>query len=189
MSLAEHKLGSAKGFSNVLCMTLGTGIGGGIIIAGKLYRGRNNAAGEVGHLPINEKGPACNCGGIGCLESYIGNEKIIKEAKKVFKRDISLEELSALANKNNKAAIQIWKKVGARLGFALTGVVNLLNLDAIVIGGGVANAGKVLFDSAREVLKNQGMSVQSRHVKIFQAKLRNRAGVIGAAIMVKEGLR
>jgi glucokinase len=188
MSLAEYKLGAAKGLHNALCMTLGTGIGGGIILNGKLYRGYNNAAGEVGHLPINEKGAYCNCGSVGCLEAYVGNKRIISHARKIFKRNISLEELSALAARNNRSAIDIWRKTGAHLGFALAGVVNLLNLDAIVIGGGVANAGKVLFDSINDTLKKQAMSVQAKHVKVIKAKLGNEAGLIGAAIMVKEGI-
>lgn len=187
MALAEHRLGAAKGFNNVLCMTLGTGIGGGIIIEGKLYRGFNNAAGEVGHLPINERGSSCNCGRSGCLEAYIGNSRILNAARKEFKRTISLEELSLLAAKGNRPAIRIWRSVGKRLGFALAGVVNILNLDAVVMGGGVSNAGRVLFDSAKESLQNQAMSVQGGHVKIFRAKLGNDAGLIGAAIMVREG--
>ena len=188
MTLAEHKLGAAKGFNNVLCMTLGTGIGGGLIINGKLYRGFDNAAGEIGHLPINEKGPDCNCGASGCLEAYVGNQRISLEAKRAFKREVTPEELSELALKRNRAAIDIWRKTGSHLGFALAGVVNLLNLDAIVIGGGVAKAGKVLFDSIVKTLKNQAMNVQAKRVKILRAKLGNEAGLIGAAIMVKEGL-
>jgi len=187
MALAEHRLGAARGFNNVLCMTLGTGIGGGVIIGGRLYRGFNNAAGEVGHLPINERGLSCNCGSSGCLEAYIGNIRIIKLARKEFKRNISLEELSLLAGKGNKLAKKIWRDVGKHLGFALAGVVNILNLDAVVMGGGVSNAGKVLFDSAKEALQDQAMSVQGGHVKIFRAKLGSDAGLIGAAIMVKEG--
>ncbi len=187
MALAEHRLGAAKGFNNVLCMTLGTGIGGGIIIEGKLYRGFNNAAGEVGHLPINERGSSCNCGRSGCLEAYIGNSRILNAARKEFKKTISLEELSLLAAKGNRSAIRIWRRVGKRLGFALAGVVNILNLDAVVMGGGVSNAGRVLFDSAKESLQNQAMSVQGGHVRIFRAKLGNDAGLIGAAIMVREG--
>ena len=97
------------------------------------------------------------------------------------------EELSLLAAKHNRMAINIWSKEGAHLGFALAGVVNLLNIDAIVIGGGVANAGKILFDSVEETLGEQAMSVPARHVKIIKAKLGNEAGLIGAAIMVKEG--
>lgn len=187
MALAEHRLGAARGFNNVLCMTLGTGIGGGVIIGGKLYRGFNNAAGEVGHLPINEHGLSCNCGNAGCLEAYIGNNRIIKNARKEFKRNISLEELSLLAAKGNRQAIKIWRNVGSHLGFALAGVVNLLNLDAVVMGGGISNAGRVLFDSAKESLKEQAMSVQGGHVRIFKAKLGSDAGLIGAAIMVREG--
>jgi glucokinase len=188
MTTAEHKLGAARGFNNVLCMTLGTGIGGGLIINGKLYRGFDNAAGEVGHVPINENGSSCNCGASGCLEAYVGNRKIALDAKKAFKRNITLEELSALADKHNKVALEVWRKTGSHLGFALAGVVNLLNLDAIVIGGGVAKAGKVLFDNITNALKAQAMSVQAKRVKVLKAKLGNEAGIIGAAIMVKEGL-
>jgi glucokinase len=188
MALAEHRIGAARGFNNVLCMTLGTGIGGGLILGGKIYRGFNNAAGEVGHLPINEHGKSCNCGSSGCLEAYIGNNRIMKQAREELKRNISLEELSALASKGNRVAVKIWRGVGWHLGFALAGVVNVLNLDAIVLGGGVANAGKVLFDSAREALGSQAMSVQGSHVKLFRAKLGNDAGLIGAAIMAREGI-
>jgi glucokinase len=188
MALAEYKLGAAKGFYNVLCMTLGTGIGGGLIINGKLYRGFNNAAGEVGHLPINEKGAYCNCGSVGCLEAYVGNRRIINQAKKAFRRKITLEELSSLAAKGNRMAVGVWRKAGEHLGFALAGVVNLLNLDAIIIGGGVANAGAPLFDSVKETLQVQAMSVQSKRVKVLKAKLGNDAGLIGAAIMVREGV-
>jgi len=188
MTLAEHKLGAAKGFNNVLCMTLGTGIGGGLIINGKLYRGFDNAAGEIGHLPINENGLDCNCGSRGCLEAYVGNQRIILAAKKAFKRDISPEELNELAVRHNRAAIEIWRSTGAHLGFALAGVVNLLNLDAIVIGGGVAQAGKPLFDSIIQALRAQAMSVQARRVKVLKARLGKNAGLIGAGLMVREGL-
>lgn len=189
MCLAEHKLGAAKGLKNVVCLTLGTGVGGGIIIEGKLYRGSTFAAGEIGHVSINEKGPKCNCGGIACLEAYIGNIRIIKEAKKIFKRGISLEELGSLAKKQNKRALNIWIKVGKRLGIALSGVVNLLNLDAIIIGGGIANVGNVLLDRVRDTIRRRAMSVQARHIRVLKAKSGNDAGLIGAAILVKEGGR
>ena len=188
MTLAEQKLGMARGYKNVLCLTLGTGVGGGIILEGSLYRGENNAAGEIGHMPINENGPRCNCGGIACLESYIGNNRIMQEARHLFRRNISLEELSALANKGDRKAGDLWVKIGRRLGVALVAVVNLLNLDAIVIGGGVANAGKVLFDKVRETINQRAMSIQAQRVKVFKAKLASDAGLIGAAILVREGI-
>jgi glucokinase len=196
MALAEYRLGHAHAFKNALCLTLGTGVGGGVIIEGSLYRGEDNAAGEMGHVPINEKGPRCNCGGSACLETYIGNNRILNEAKKIFKRNISLEELSALAKKTrlpagrqNKQALNIWLKVAGHLGIALVGVVNLLNLDAIIIGGGVANAGSILFDKVKQTVKKQAMKVQARRVKVFKAKLGSEAGLIGAAIMVKEKIK
>lgn len=189
MALAEYKLGAAKGFKNVVCLTIGTGVGGGIIVDGNIYRGRDNAGGEIGHLPINEKGPKCNCGGIACLEAYIGNKRIISQAKKIFRRNISLEELSLLAKRHNKEALALWLKVGFHLGRALVATINLLNPECIVIGGGIAGAGKILFDNLRKIITAQAMSVQAGQLKIFKAKLGNDAGLIGAAIMVMEGLR
>lgn len=189
MAQAEYRLGYASGFKNVLCLTLGTGIGAGIILEGRLYRGQDNAAGELGHMPINEDGPRCNCGSLACLEAYIGNSRIIGEAKKIFKRDIPLEELSALARKQDKDALNIWINTGRRLGIALSGVINLLNLDAIIIGGGVAKAGSVLFDEVRKTIKGRAMSLQAGRVKVFRAKLGTDAGLIGAAMLVKDALR
>lgn len=189
MTLAEHRLGSAKGFDNAICLTLGTGVGGGLILEGRLYRGQDNASGEIGHLPVNEKGPACNCGGSGCLEAYIGNKKILSRARKLFGREISLEELSSLANEGNARALGIWHEVAGHLGIALAGAVNLLNPGAIVIGGGVAGAGRALFKRVKEVIMSRAMSVQAGRVKIFKAKLASDAGLIGAAIQVRESIR
>jgi len=188
MCLAEKRLGAARPFKNAVCLTLGTGVGGGIIIEGKLYRGKGFAAGEIGHIPINENGPGCNCGGRACLEAYIGNNMILREAKKSLGREISLEELSLLAEKGNKKAKAIWSRVAGRLGLALAGIVNLLNPDCIVIGGGVANAGKILFDKVEEVIAKRAMSIQAKHVKVIKSRLGCDAGLIGAAILVKEGL-
>ncbi len=188
MCLAEYKLGAAKGALNAVCLTLGTGVGGGLIIEGKLFRGSSFAAGEIGHIPINEKGPACGCGGTACLESYIGNRRIAALIKKIFKKDIPLEEVSRMAEKNNQKAIKVWEYVGGKLGLALAGVVNLLNPDRIVIGGGVAEAGEVLFSKVEETIISKAMVVQAKKVKVFKAKLGNNAGMLGAALLVKEQL-
>jgi glucokinase len=188
MTIAEHRVGAAKKFQNALCLTLGTGVGGGLIINGSLYRGNDNAAGELGHIPLNEEGPLCGCGGKACLERYVGNAVILKKAYKLFKKNITLEEISQMAKHNNIKAIKFWKSVGEKLGLGLSGIVNLLNLDVIVIGGGVSDAGKILFDSIKQAITLRAMSVQSKRVKIFKAKLGNEAGVIGAGLLVKEGL-
>ncbi len=188
MAWAEYKAGAAKGYKNVLCLTLGTGVGGGLIIGGSLYRGRDNAAGEIGHLPLNEKGPLCACGKQGCLEAYIGNSRIIKHARKLFNQKVTLEETSRFAKNNDRKAIKFWKQIASHLGIALSGAVNLLNLDAIIIGGGVADAGEVLFETIKRTILLRAMSVQAKRVKVFKARLGNDAGIIGAGYLVKERL-
>ncbi|RKY31791.1 MAG: hypothetical protein DRP74_04075 [Candidatus Omnitrophota bacterium] len=188
MALAENKLGAAKKYKNVVCLTLGTGVGGGIIINNSLYRGSDNASGEIGHIPLNEVGPACSCGGEACLERYVGNSIIMEEAKRLFKRDISLKELSRLAKENNRKALYLWDKVAWHLAIALAGVANLLNPDCVVIGGGVAGAGRILFDNVRKYIFERAMKIQSRRVKVVKADLGNNAGLIGAAILVKESI-
>lgn len=186
MALAEYKKGAARGSRNAICLTLGTGVGGGLIINGEIFRGSTNATGEIGHLPINEDGPKCNCGGKACLEAYIGNNAILKEAKIKFRKRVSLEELSYLANKGDKKARDIWQKVGRRLGIALSAAVNLFNPDCIVIGGGVAKSGRILFQEVKKTILKRAMNVQAKHVKVFPASLGSDAGLIGAAILVKE---
>lgn len=188
MCLAEFKLGSAKGAKNAVCLTLGTGVGGGIIINRQLYRGTAFAAGEIGHMPVNEIGPRCNCAGLACLEAYIGNTRILSAAKKVFKRPVPLEELSRLASTGNQPATRLWEDVGLHLGVVLTGVINLLNPDCVVIGGGVAKAGKILFDKINLVVRKRAMPVQAKAVKIVPAMLGSDAGMIGAGLLVREGL-
>ena len=185
MALAESRLGAARGARNAVCVTLGTGVGGGLIIDGKLFRGSTYAAGEIGHIPINEKGPACGCGAFGCLETYIGNRRILAHARGVFGREVTLEEISRLASAGDRKAAGVWEYVGAKLGTGLAGVVNLLNPDCVVIGGGVANAGTVLFDSVRVTLLRRAMPMQAKHVKIRKAQLAD-PGIIGACLLIKE---
>lgn len=185
MCLAEYTRGAAQHTHNAICLTLGTGIGGGLIINSQLYRGASFAAGELGHIPITTGGRKCNCGGSGCVETYIGNRRIARKARVLFSRPITLEEVSALAQKKNKKALALWKWVGINLGTMLTGVVNLLNPDIIVIGGGVAQAGDALLKSVRQTIATQAMPIQARHVRVVKAKLGNNAGLIGAAILVR----
>ncbi|MCK9594827.1 MAG: ROK family protein [Candidatus Omnitrophica bacterium] len=188
MALAESRMGAAKGMRNAVCITLGTGVGGGIIIDNRLYRGSTFSAGEIGHMPVNEKGPDCNCSGFACLEAYIGNKKLLNHAKSAFGRQISLEELSRLSAKKNRKAVLIWERMAQRLGVVLSGIVNLLNPDCIVIGGGVANAGRIIFDQVKENILTRAMVVQAKHVKIVRARLGSDAGMIGAALLVKESV-
>ena len=202
MTLGELYYGAGKGAGNMVCITLGTGVGGGIVIDGKLYRGSSLSAGEIGHVPLNEKGPRCNCGGWGCMEKFVGNKYIkqltIKKLRAGEKsvitkltggclNKITPEVISAAAEKNDRLAISIWKEIGGHLGVALSGVINFLNPEKIVIGGGVAEAGKFLFDSIRKTVEERAMHIPAACVKIVKAKLGQDAGLIGAAVLVRLG--
>ena len=186
-TLGEFYFGAGRGFKNIVGVTLGTGIGGGIILNNALYRGGKFAAGEIGHIPVVAAGKRCNCGGRGCLEAYVGNQIILKRAERKFKRRLDLESLSRLARQGNRKAIAIWQDTGYFLGIALTGVVNLLNPDAIIIGGGVANAGKILFDKIRCLVKERAMEVQAKQVKIIRSRLGEDAALLGSTTLIKCG--
>ncbi|MBI4335541.1 MAG: ROK family protein [Candidatus Omnitrophica bacterium] len=202
MTLGELYYGAGRGARNVVCVTLGTGVGGGLVIDGKLYRGGSLSAGEIGHMPLNEKGPKCNCGGLGCMEKFVGNKYIVEAALKKVKgggksvmvklvngdlRKITPEIISAAAKKGDGLAISVWKEIAGHLGVTLAGVVNLLNPERIIIGGGVAEAGKFLFGPLRETVRQRAMDVPARRVKIVKAMLGQDAGLIGAAVLVRLG--
>lgn len=189
MALAEARLGAAKGAKNAVCLTLGTGVGGGLIIEGKLFRGSNFCAGEIGHMPINITGPKCSCGGSGCLERYVGNKFVLTKARKEFKnKNMTLEQLSELSRNGNKTALSIYYGFAEEIGIALTGVVNLLNPEVIVIGGGLSFAGNFIFIRIKETIDNRAMPIQSKAVRIKKAVLGKDSGLIGAALLAKENL-
>jgi len=205
MALAELYHGRAKGKRNVVCLALGTGVGGGLILEGRLYRGAAFSAGELGHIPLNEEGPSCNCGGRACLERYVGNRYIIEQAldklkkaplptriPELVKNDLSKinpQILSIAASRGDLLAKEIWQTVGRHIGVCLTGVVNLLNPELVVIGGGVAEAGEILFDTIRKTVNERAMSVPAQSVKIVPAKLKENAGLIGAAVLAREEIK
>lgn len=198
MALGECRFGAGKGAKDLICVTLGTGVGGGIIIGGRLYRGCTFSAGEVGHMPLKEEGLSCNCGGYGCLERYVGNRYIAEEIKGKIRGGsrtaikglvdgdlsaITPEIISKAALKGDRLSIDFWDTVGTRIGVTLAGIVNLLNPERIIIGGGVAEAGEPLFRSIRKTVKERALPVPRRAVKILRARLGNEAGVIGAAAL------
>lgn len=177
MALGECRFGAGRGAKYAVCVTLGTGVGGGIIIDGKIYRGPSFSAGEVGHMPLKEEGLACGCGSYGCLERYAGNRYISDEFGS------TPETMSAAARKGDRTAIEAWERIGKRVGTTLAGVVNLLNPEKIIIGGGLAGAGEFLFGPIRRTIKRRAMPVPRSAVRIVRARLGNDAGMIGAAAL------
>jgi glucokinase len=186
ITLGEWKYGAGRGVANMVCMTLGTGVGAGLILNNRLYRGPGFAAGELGHVPINEYGPACGCGGQGCFESYVGNKRLMSRAAHMIGKPIALEEMRALAEAGHSKALAFWKEAATHMGHGLIGIINLLNPECIVVGGGVSNNYKFLFPTIKSVIRQRAMPTQASMVKIVRAKLGNDAGILGAQVLVNE---
>ncbi len=189
VTLGEWRFGAGKGYNNLVCITLGTGIGGGLILNGQLYRGEGYVAGEVGHMPLNEKGPVCNCGGYACFERYVGNRILQEKAAKIFKnKKIRLEDVFELTKAGNMRAVKFWEEVAIHIGNGLVSIVNLLNPRLIIIGGGVSNSYQFMIATINRIVKERSMSVQAKMVKITKARLGSDAGIIGAYVLVKKYL-
>jgi len=190
ITLGEWRFGAGRGYENLLCMTLGTGVGAGLVLNNSLYKGEGFVAGELGHMPLNEKGPQCNCGGRACFERYVGNKPLVAKGRLMFrKKNIGLEEIHKLAAKGNSQALRFWEQVGVHIGNGLVGVINLLNLRLIIIGGGVSNNLRFMKPTIEKVIYARAMSVQKKMVKIVRAQLGDDAGLLGAHVLVKENKR
>lgn len=198
-AVGEFIFGAGKYFSDFIMVTLGTGVGGGIIINNELYRGEIGAAGEFGHITIDYKGYKCNCGSYGCVESYVGNYYLINHVKKEIKRhkesliynlingDLELltpKIISLASADGDEFARTIIINTGKYLGFALASVVNILDVSKIIIGGGLSGFGKILFSSVQESIKERALKSIAERIKVYPAKLKNDAGVQGASALV-----
>lgn len=197
-ALGELNFGAGVGCENLICITVGTGIGSGLIINGKLVRGASNAAGEIGHIKLQmNDGPLCGCGDFGCLEAFASGpaivalaEEYIRGGKSTKYRELADGEITPYivaeaAKQGDAVARRIFAKMGEYIGIGLTSVVNLLNPEKIIIGGGVADAGEILFNPIRETLLKRAMPISGSAVQIVPAKLGNTAGVIGASMLIE----
>ena len=197
MAYAEWRHGAAQGKRNVFCITLGTGVGGGIIIEGRLYRGSAFGAGEFGQTSIDPDGLPGHYGNLGALEKYVGNAQIVERAAEMYAASLQGAPEGGLtpltlqhaAERGDPVAIALWKDVGSRIGFALSNVVWLLNPDAIVIGGGIARAGEWIFGPVRAEIKSRCSPVFWQKLEILPAKLGSDAGLIGAAALALDTAR
>lgn len=197
-ALGELRFGAGKGCKNLICITVGTGIGSGLIVNGKLVRGASCAAGELGHvkLSIND-GPLCGCGDRGCLEAYASGPAVTAMAKEYIEGgkstkyrelanpDITPYIVCEAAKQGDKVAKKIFEIIGNYIGVGLTSVINLLNPEKVIIGGGVADADEFLLDPIRKTVKERAMQIQGECVEIVKAELANTAGVIGASLLTE----
>ncbi len=199
-ALGELKFGAGKGCENFVCITVGTGIGSGLVINGKLVRGASNAAGEIGHIKLQMNGgPICGCGDTGCLEAFASGPSIVAMAQDYIRggKSTKFRELAGVDNEitpyivakaaeeGDPVAKRIFEIVGEYIGIGLTSVINLLNPEKVIIGGGVAEAGELLLDPIRRTIKERAMVVAGNAVEIVPAQLGNSAGVIGASMLIE----
>ncbi len=176
-TLAELRLGAGRGAQTLVGMTLGTGVGGGLVIWGRLYLGRDGAAGEIGHQTIDPDGPFCNCGNRGCVEAFARADVIAATCGAS-----SVEEAVRAAAAGNARALDGLAQVGRYLGIGIANMVTVLTPDRVVVGGGVAAAGEILFAPIRAELDRRVRMTGSATVEIVPAQLGIWAGAIGAAI-------
>lgn len=194
MAYAEWKVGAGMGKDHLVCITLGTGVGGGIITHGHMLRGAHSVAGELGQTSIDYAGREGAYGNLGSLEDYIGNNEIAADARQVYaSRDIakSITEctpvaLSQAAAQGDLIAVEIWQGIAQKLACTIVNACWLLNPSAIIIGGGVAKAGELLFDPLKVSIQNQLAPAFLNELEIIPARFSNDAGIIGAATLALE---
>ena len=194
-ALGEMWQGGGKGCHSIVMITLGTGIGGGIILNGEILSGTNGAAGEVGHIPVwDDETEMCGCGKRGCLEQYGSATGIVRVAKRYLKAhdepsilrqydDFTAKEVCDAAKENDAIAIEILDLVGKTLGKALACISCVVNTEAFVIGGGVSRAGSVLLDPIEKYFKEYAFHA-ARDTEFKLATLGNNAGIYGGAKMI-----
>ncbi len=199
--LGEARAGAAQGARNAVMLTIGTGIGGAILLDGRLYRGANGAAGELGHVTVDVDGPRCTCPNRGCLETLVSGPAIAREGERAGRSDpdselgraiergvaVSGELVTDLALRGDEGALAVLALVGERLGAGLVGIVNSFNPELVVVGGGVSRAGDLLLEPARRVVAERALRPSGTTAQIVRARLGEEAGVVGAALLARDG--
>jgi len=196
----ERCFGAGQGVDNLVCFTLGTGIGGGIIIDGKIYHGNNYGAAELGHMTVNKDGPRCNCGNYGCLEAYSSatgiKNRIINRIEEGIKSEflnfdddklfesLRLKSIFEAARKGDKLTKGVVEEAISYLGIAIANIANILNPEMVVLVGGITNEGDKLLIPLGEEVKKRAFYSNYKSLKIVIGKLGGNAGVLGAAALL-----
>lgn len=201
-ALAEARMGAGKGSRYLVHLTLGTGIGGGIVVNGKIYRGALGAAAELGHMIICENGPACNCGAHGCLEAMVSGVAIYRRVEELAvsgRRSPLIEEFLASpdtfaaddvcrhADKGEALAREILEEAGWHLGTGVASLVNIFNPDAVTMSGGLLGCFHHMEEAMRRSFGQTAIPISRRHVRILLSTLGDDVGMLGAALLAREG--
>ncbi len=200
-ALGELYLGAGRGVRNFIYITISTGIGGGIIIDGKIYTGTIGTAGEVGHMVINDKGPACSCGNRGCWETLASGTALAREARERIKagnktaildyaggkaENVTAEAVHQAAQAGDNLARKLIARTGYYVGVGLANLINIFNPELIVIGGGLSNIGGSLFEPAFAEARKRAFTPACRAVRFARPELGQDSGVLGAAIFARK---
>jgi glucokinase len=187
-AIAEWKLGAGAGTRDMIMLTLGTGIGGGLILDGKPYRGSIGAGAELGHMVLNYDGPPCigSCPGHGHFEALASGTAADAVARSMLSEDAGSHDLVRLASEGDARATEALAGIGRILGAGLASLVNVFNPEVIVVGGGFGKAGELLFGVAREVVAIEALAPARDIVRILPAELGPEAGLIGAGLIAFE---
>jgi glucokinase len=203
-ALAEHRYGAARGSRDSLMLTVGTGVGGGIVIDDELFRGATGSGAELGHMVIDEDGPPCqgNCPNHGCLEAVASGTALVREARALAPerpgsaieqviasgRELTGPLITELAHDGDGAAREVITLIGTRLGVGIANYVNIFNPEVVVIGGGVIAAGDLLLQPARDEVAVRALRPNKDIAKIVPAHFGNEAGMLGAAALAFDGI-
>lgn len=199
MALSEKRYGLGRNVDDLVYISLGIGIGCAIFIHGKLYRGHVGLAGEFGHITVEETGPLCRCGNLGCLEALASANAIIQRAKEAVQlgiyssisdkieeiyRNNDVETIARAAEEGDKSAFEILDRTGMYIGIGIAVLINILNPSMVILGGGIARSGEVLLSSIKQTVRKQALGMISQSVSIKQSQIKEDAGVIGGATAV-----
>jgi glucokinase len=200
----EYKCGSGRGCSNLICITLGTGVGGGIVTDGKLLRGAANFAGEIGHMSVNLQGPKCKCGNRGCLEAYVGRKALLRSARSKLKiktgsvlgklserekRALTPKMIYTAARRGDRVAKEVLSDAAVYLGTAVASLINIFNPEVIAFGGGVSGAFDLMKPRLKQVVQSRAFEEPASMVKICRTELGNDSSTVGAALLAKEQVK
>lgn len=190
-AIGENWLGAAKGFENSICVTLGTGVGGGIILGGQILRGIDGTAGEIGHICVEPSGAPCGCGSRGCVEQYSSATAISRltleleshypKSELQSKPRVTALDVYEAGKMGDELALEVFRQVGFYLGIALADLVNVLNPEVIVIGGGAAAGWDLFIHHVHAQIRNRAFREPAERAKLIRAKLGDDAGILGAA--------
>ena len=197
-AIGEMIYGAGKKLDYFIMITLGTGVGGGIIINRKIYRGESGAAGELGHVTIDHNGAQCKCGSLGCIEAYAGNNYLVERVTAELQDrphsklndlikvegELTPKLIHDAALQNDEYSKQIIVDLGVKIGHAIASIINVLDIPNIIIGGGVAGFGDLLFVPLKDAVIDRVMIPMKPKIKIKAAKLLNQAGIKGASALV-----